>query len=204
MNLFNKKAKTIRSAPKLGKLISVESFDIAERHRLAGLLAQTLAENEFSVEHYRLNPPVITDPEIGARAAAVLYAVEIFSQTQAIRASLANNDAVIVEGYVLANAGFCGTQFNDKYERIEFFKWLDNLSHAILNIPRANLNIILNPQFADEDDQETKNSYKDLAELSPNTKSIEYDIDTELDRDINNKVWELVRRIAFKTSLPNQ
>jgi hypothetical protein len=204
MNLFNKKPKAEKFLPKLGKLISVESFNINERHKLAGLLAQTLADNEFAVEHYRLNPPVITNQDIGARAAAVLYAVEIFHQTEAIRASLQTADVVVIEGYALANAGFCGTQFADKFERIEFFKWLDNLSHGILNIPRAHLNIILNPTLDEEDDQSLKESFKDLADLSPNTKSIEYSTEQASELEITNKIWELVRRIALKNSLPNQ
>jgi hypothetical protein len=204
MKLFSKKSKAEKPLPKLGKLISVESFDINERHKLAGLLAQTLADNEFAVEHYRLNPPVIANHEIGARAAAVLYAVEIFHQTEAIRESLQTADVVVIEGYVLANAGFCGTQFSDKFERIEFYKWLDNMSHAILNIPRANLNLILNPALIDEEDQPLKESFKDLADLSPNTKSIEYSADQSTELEITNKIWELVRRIALKNSLPNQ
>ncbi len=198
MNLFRKNPN---QPPKAGKLISVESFNIDERQIHASLLAQTLTQNDFVVEHIELQPPIIEYSNISSRAAALFYAMEHFKYADRIRSALTQHDVVIVEGYELTNAGFCGAHFTETHERIEFFKWIDNISFSVLNIPRPQLSIVLNPEEAGEELAPLKQSFAELSRLLPNTKAIAYTKTDESERDIHNKIWELVRRIALQTNL---
>lgn len=198
MNLFRKQPG---QAKKHGKLISIDSFDPDERKIHASFLAQTAAENDLSVEHIELQPPILDDSDLNPRAAAIFFAVEQVKQAELIREALTLNDIVIVEGYVITNAGFCGTYFTDHLERVDFFKWVDNLSYTILNMPRTNLNIIISPDNTTKKVNPVSESFRELAKLAPNTKIIEYASGKSARLETRNKIWELVRRIALQTNI---
>ncbi|HVY67714.1 MAG TPA: hypothetical protein VHA30_02380, partial [Patescibacteria group bacterium] len=117
-------------------------------------------------------------------------------------------------------------------ERLQFFKWLDNLEYNIFGIPKPDLNLILHVpaevaqklvdnktaaqrQYAggkkrdlhEADLNHLKNAekvYLQIAQLFPNTKLVECAPAGSLlpPADIHNKVWELVRRIALKGVKP--
>ncbi|MCC7356126.1 MAG: hypothetical protein IT410_00725 [Candidatus Doudnabacteria bacterium] len=198
MNLFRKKPG---QPLKQGKLISIDSFDPDERKIHAIFLAQTAAENDLSVEHIELQPPVLDDSNLNPRAAAIFFAIEQVKQANLIREALTLNDIVIVEGYVITNAGYCGAYFSDHFERVDFFKWVDNLSFTIFNMPRTNLNIIISPENATKKANPVSESFKELAKLAPNTKIIEYVSGKNARLETRNKIWELVRRIALQTNI---
>jgi hypothetical protein len=198
MNIFKKKEE---KTAKVGKLISVESYDPEERKVHTVLLAQTLAENDFTVEHIQLNPPLIEDGSLNPRAGALLFAVEHYKAATQINEAMEKNDVVILEGYTLANVGFCGAFFQERLERVEFLKWLDNITYAIFELPRPHLTIVLNPLNSDKENLLLQASFLDAAKLSPNAKAVDYDPKPLLSRQVHNKIWELVRRIVLKNNL---
>lgn len=181
-------------------------------NKAAGAIEEYLAGNYGQVNPY---------------AASVLYAVDRFDASFKIRELLDAGKIIICERYVTSNAGHQGANIENPDERIKYFKWLDNLEYSIFKIPKPDLNIILHipadktyelvQERAKKEDikydllekdlehlKRAEQVYLEIAKLFPNTKLVECMGDGELlkPHQIHNKVWELVRRIALKNSLP--
>lgn len=165
---------------------------------------------------------------VGPEAASILYAIDRFDASFKIRELLNKGTIVIADRYVTANAGHQGGKIKDEADRIKYFKWLDNLEYNIFGIPKPDLNIILHVpaetsqkliKARSEKDKTRKMDiheldllhlknaelvYLQIAQLFPNTKLVECMNGDSLMtiQEIHNKVWELVRRIALKNSLP--
>ncbi len=166
--------------------------------------------------------------QVSPQAASIFYAIDRFDASFKIREWLEQGKTVISNRYVLANAGHQGGKIADDFERLKFFKWLNNLEYHVFGIPRPDLNIILHvpagmaqklvdKKSADDrkyingkkrdlheaDIKHLKNAekvYMEIAKLFPNTKLIECVSDGKLlsPTEVHNKVWELVRRIVLK------
>ncbi len=156
-------------------------------------------------------------------AASAFYAVDRFEAGPRIEAWLKEGKVVLSDRYVTANAAHQGGKIVDHFERLKFFKWLDNLEYTVFGIPKPDLNIILNvpaeaaiqllklraedahhvDKMHEPNKQHLVNSYNAFVEISrlfPNTKLIECVQNNELlpPEQIHNKVWDFVRRIALK------
>lgn len=172
--------------------------------------------------------------QVGPEAASIFYAIDRFDASFKIRQWLDEGKVVISNRYVTANAGHQGGKIKDDLQRLKFFKWLDNLEYGIFNIPKPDMNIILHvpAQVAQElvdkktadqrvyangkkrdlheaDLQHLLNAekvYLQIAKLFPNTKLVECVSAGKLlsPNEIHNKVWELVRRVAFKDFNPSR
>jgi dTMP kinase len=166
--------------------------------------------------------------QVRPEAASIFYAIDRFDASFKIREWLNEGKIVISNRYVTANAGHQGGKIDDHYDRLKFFKWLDNLEYNIFGVPKADLNIILHmpaemaqklvdKKSADErkyangkkrdlheaDLKHLKNAekvYLEISKLFPNTKLVECVLAGKLlsPEEVHNKVWELVRRIALK------
>lgn len=161
-------------------------------------------------------------------ATSILYAVDRFDASSKIKLALESGVMVIADRYVTANAGHQGAKISDQGERVKFYRWLDNLEYGIFESPKPDLNIILhmpaataqqliqtrdkNPETMKpkgakvllENLQITEQIYLEIASLFPNMKIIECVENKRLltPKEISNKVWEMVRRIALKNSFP--
>ncbi len=172
--------------------------------------------------------------QVGPEAASIFYAIDRFDASFKIREWLNNGKIVISNRYVTANAGHQGGKIHDEVERLRFFRWLDNLEYNIFAIPKPDLNIILHMpaemaqklvdkksvdsriyangkkrDLHEADIKHLKNAekvYLQIAKLFPNTKLVECVILGKLlsPPEVNNKVWELVRRIALKDIKPSK
>ena len=170
--------------------------------------------------------------QVGPEAASIFYAIDRFDASFKIRQWIQEGKVVVSNRYVTANAGHQGGKIKDEFERLKFFKWLDNLEYNIFGIPKPDLNIILHvpaetaQQLVDKksskdreyangkkrdlheaDLQHLKNAekvYLQIAKLFPNTKLVECLENGELmsPGHVHNKVWELVRRVALKDYSP--
>lgn len=160
-------------------------------------------------------------------AASTFFAMDRFDAGPKIKQWLAEGKIVLCDRYVTANAGHQGGKIADHMDRLRFFKWLDNLEYNIFGIPKPDLNIILSvpaeaavqlirgrkedsgheDNLHEKDLEHLKNShkiYEEISKLFPNTKLVQCVAGNELlsPRDIHNKVWDLVRRIALKDIKP--
>ncbi len=161
--------------------------------------------------------------QLNAYATSIFYAVDRFDAKSQISAWLDSGKIVLSDRYVFANAGHQGGKIEDDFERLKFFKWLDNLEYNIFGIPKPDLNIILNlpaeaamkllkqrPKELDHQDnmhekslkhlQNSQKVYLQIAKLFSSTKLVECQASGKIlsESEIHNKVWELVRRIALK------
>jgi dTMP kinase len=135
---------------------------------------------------------------------------------------------VVSNRYVTANAGHQGGKIESDFERLKYFRWLNDLEYNIFNIPRPDLNVILHmpaeiaqklvdKKSADQrayvggkkrdlheaDLQHLKNAekvYLEIAKLFPNTKLVKCVKGGKLltPTQVHNEVWELVRRVGLK------
>lgn len=196
-----------------------------EQLRMEGLKTETIhfprhgAPSAFLVDEYLKG----SYKDLNSYAASVFYAVDRFDASATIKNWLSDGKIVLSDRYVTANAGHQGCKISDSVERLKFFKWLDNLEYQIFGIPKADLNIILNMPYlsahkllnargrnVDHTDNIHEKSlthlrlaegvYLQIARLFPNTKLVECVEGKSIlsAQEIQNKVWELVRRIALK------
>ncbi len=167
--------------------------------------------------------------ELGPKAAAVLYAIDRLDASAKIRQHLAEGKIVLANRYVTSNAGHQGAKIADYSRRVSFYKWLENLEYVSFNIPKPDLNLILHMpaeisweliqeralneggkadlfEMDPEQQRAAERAYVEIANLFPNSKLIEcYEKGNLLSpKEINAKVWAMVRRIALKDLPPQQ
>jgi dTMP kinase len=177
----------------------------------------SMLEKYLAGEYGNLNP----------EAASILYAIDRFDASFKLRKMLNDGKIIIANRYVTSNAGHQGAKIVDRDDRIKFYKWLDNLEYGTFNIPKPDLNIILNvpvemsielirkgheakgtkPDLHDQDLDHLRRAeevYFEIAELFPNTRLIECVENGKLlpAGEVHAKVWELVRRITLKDIEP--
>jgi dTMP kinase len=80
---------------------------------------------------------------IDAYRASLLYALDRFDASPAIRAALARGAVVVSNRYVSANKGHQMGKIADPDERRRFLAWLNDLEYRILGIPKPDLTILL-------------------------------------------------------------
>lgn len=223
--------------PEPGKFIVIEGTDGTGKTTQIRLLAETLANYNydgviFDFPQYSNVSSALLDNylkgyygNLNPEAASILYAVDRFDASFAVREHLEEGRIVLANRYVSSNAGHQGAKIPDALERIKFFKWLDNLEYHTFNIPRPDLTIILHlpvlqslelikkgheakgtkPDLHDqnlEHLQHAEQVYLEIAELFPNTKLVECFEDGRLltPQEVHAKIWELIRRIVLKNN----
>lgn len=233
MALFKKSKKS--KAGQRGRFIVIDGIDGSGKSTQLKLLEAELKVNGYKTEviHFPQHgtpSAVMVDyylagryGQLNAYATSIFYAVDRFDASSKIKDWLDSGKIVLSDRYVIANAGHQGGKIEDDFERLKYFKWLDNLEYNIFGIPKPDLNIILNlpaaaamrllkqrPQDSWHQDnmhekslkhlQDSQKVYLQIAKLFPNTKLVECQISGKLltMQQIHTKVWELVRRIALK------
>lgn len=238
------KSKRKKPAPP-GKFIVIDGTDGSGKATQTQLLVEELKINGYPVEmtdfpQYGTKSAGLIEEylngkygQVGPEAASIFYAIDRFDASFKIRDWLKEGKIVISNRYVTANAGHQGGKIADNYDRLKFFKWLDNLEYNVFNIPRPDLNIILHlpAEMAQElvdkksadarkyingkkrdlheaDIKHLKNAekvYLEISRLFPNTKLVECVQAGKLlsPNEVHTKVWELVRRIALKDINPS-
>ncbi|MBS4014444.1 MAG: thymidylate kinase [Bacteroidetes bacterium] len=107
-------------------------FDFPQYHRFFGKLVATYLRGEFGQAH-QVNPYF----------ASMLYALDRWSISQKIKKSLEEGRIVLANRYSTANFLHQTGKIKNKFERIKFLKWLENLEFVFLGIPKPNLVIFL-------------------------------------------------------------
>jgi dTMP kinase len=228
-----------------GKLIAIDGTDGSGKATQTALLIEELRVEGYKVEmadfpQYGKKSAGMVEEylidqkygQVNPYAASIFYAIDRFDASFQIKKWLSEGKVVVTNRYVTANAGHQGGKITDDFERLRYFKWLDNLEYNIFGLPRPDLNIILHvpaevaqnlasrkwksekphmngkkTDLHEGDLEHLKNaekSYLQISELFANTKLVECAPDGRLmsEQEVHNKIWELVRRIALKNELP--
>jgi dTMP kinase len=237
MPLFKRSKKS--KIPQKGKFIVIDGIDGSGKSTQLQFLKEELELSGYKTEtiHFPQHgtpSAVMVDYYLEGRygqlnpfASSIFYAVDRFDASEKIRAWINEGKIVLSDRYVTANAGHQGSKISDDLERLKFFKWLDNLEYNIFNIPKPDLNIILNipaeeavkllksrkgnPKHEDnmhekslQHLQGSQKVYRQISKLFPNTKMVECMAGGKILNflETHNKVWEFVRRIALKDFKP--
>ncbi len=148
---------------KKGKLIVVDGIDGSGKATQVKLLAARLKKEgikcqTFDFPHYDGNffGTLIGEYlsgkygdfiEVAPRLASVLYAADRFESSGKIRKWLEEGNVVIIDRYASANQIHQGGKIQDKKERKEFLKWLEQMEFGVFKIPKPDTVIYLDVPF---------------------------------------------------------
>ena len=226
-----------------GKLIVVEGTDCSGKETQTKMLVEKLTENNRKVKRYSfpmydtptgkivggpyLGKKYISDgwfsegaPNVPYKVASLLYAADRLYNIDKINNDLENGIDVILDRYVYSNMAHQGGKIIDKKERINLYKWLEELEFNLLNLPIPDIKIflhmpveytkILKQNRLEEADQHEKDknhlinaekAYLEIAKMydfnpiecikDNNIKSID---------DINKELYDIVEKLINKKS----
>lgn len=141
-----------------GKLIVLDGTDGSGKATQVSLLAENLLRAGYKIEvadfpQYKKKSAGLVEEylsgkygaadQVGPYRASIFYAADRYDASFRIREWLSEGKIVISDRYVTANLGHQGAKISDPLERKHFFDWLLKLEYEIFNIPRPDLNIIL-------------------------------------------------------------
>lgn len=148
---------------KKGKLIVIDGIDGSGKATQVRLLAERLKQEKVKLK--TIDFPRYYDNffgkmigeylsgvygdfiQVDPKLASVLYAADRFESSKEIKKWLESGYTVIVDRYVSANQIHQGGKINDKKERKEFLKWLDEMEYGVFQLPRPDLVIYLDVPF---------------------------------------------------------
>lgn len=150
-----------------GHLIVLEGTDGSGKGTQLALLYKNLLKHGYDVEKFDfprygqasaffveqyLNGAYGSLADVGPYKGSLFYAMDRFAASFDILAALRRGKIVLANRYTASNMGHQGAKFKAAKDRAEYFKWLDNLEHEILGIPRPDLNIVLHvpPRLAQQ------------------------------------------------------
>ncbi len=170
-----------------------------------------------------------TDSPFNPYAACIFFALDRYNASSQINEWIRAGKVVIANRYVTASAAYQGIKLADTRERVKFFKWLNNLEYEIFETPRPDLNLVLHvparlaKKLAQKKQKDAKKDgakaqrpshdqellsaaekiFVEIARMFPNTKLVECAVGDKLltPQQVQNKIWNLVRRIAFKNEM---
>lgn len=226
-----------------GKLIVVEGTDCSGKETQTKKLVEKLTKNNRKVKRYSfpmydtptgkivggpyLGKKYISDgwfsegaPNVPYKVASLLYAADRLYNIDKINNDLENGIDVILDRYVYSNMAHQGGKIIDKKERIDLYKWLEELEFNLLNLPIPDIKIflhmpveytkILKQNRLEEADQHEKDknhlinaekAYLEIAKMydfnliecikDNNIKSID---------DINKELYDIVEKLINKKS----
>jgi hypothetical protein len=189
----------------------------------AGFLVQRL---EFPSSSAKDNLPGLTEDQSLLKSSRALGIIASIDRARTF-ANFADettkaSEVVLLTGSILSTAAWLATLEPEHGERVALYRWLDELEHAVFLQKRIDLVVLLDclPEHIDVQDSvilpvgwgqrgvpeaaALRASYIEAAKLYPGSKIISCHRDGLLkpDSEIENELWNLVRRIALKTNLP--
>ena len=220
-----------RSGDKLGKLFVFEGVDGTGKETQLNLFKKHLLSeglrfkfhafprynkpSSYFINRYLddLESPYGDSDNISPYMASLFYSLDRADASFGIKRWLENNDVVVLDRYTGSNVGHQGAKLADDNERKKYTDWLFNLEYEILQIPKPDLNIVLdNPmdvvkrrlterQNSDAHEanfdhiQKARESYLWAAKNYDNFTVVSgVENDKELTpEEIHERVWELTR-----------
>lgn len=194
----------------LHERLKTEGFDV-----VAFNFPQYGKKSAGLVENY-LNGDYGTAEEVGPYRASIFFACDRYDASFSIKGELNAGKIVLTDRYVTANMGHQGGKLTDRYDRKEYFAWLENLEFVQFGIPKPDLNIILhvapeigqklvgvrgNKQDIHETDlhhlKNAEQAYLEIAQIMPNMVLVECVRDNEImsRETIAELIWQEVIKI---------
>lgn len=81
--------------------------------------------------------------EVNPYLGSLFYALDRFEAKEKINNALTRGKILISNRYVSASMGHQGAKIKSRFQRRKFFKWVENIEHDIVGMPRPSLTIIL-------------------------------------------------------------
>ena len=180
-----------------GKLIVIEGTDCSGKGTQSELLYQKLLDegyNVFKTSFPMYDTPtgrIIGGPYLGkehiclgwfkegannvpAKVASLYYAADRLYNIDIINQKLKEGYIVILDRYVTSNMGHQAGKIKDKQERLEMFKWLEELEYNLLKLPEPDIKIFLHMPY-----EFSKKLQNNRTELDEHEKSKENIINAE-------------------------
>ena len=190
--------------------IPVETIDFPQYHNWSAIFVEKYLNGEFgeAVDPYK---------------ASLFYALDRYAALKRLKKWLDEDKIIIANRYTPANQAYQGGKIKDEAERKRFLKWLDNIEHNILSLPRPTLILYLHvPLEVSQKLLETrrqkeyiKDGNKDLHEKDAQLLSVTKEMYDLLSKSsewctiectennklfskeqVHEKVWEEVRKIT--------
>lgn len=217
-----------------GKFIVIDGADGSGKSTQIKLLIEKLEKKGYKVkkadfpqygtksaapvEEY-LNGKYGSPEDVGPLRASIFYAVDRYDASFTLRKWIEQGYIIISDRYVSASMGHQTAKIKDKETRRKFLDWLYRLEYTIFEIPKPDLNIILNVKaeiadklIAERDNKDyIKNKKRDILENIEHQKKARQayleianqfedftvidcnDDKTILSReDIHEKIWNIV------------
>jgi thymidylate synthase ThyX/thymidylate kinase len=99
-------------------------------------------DSSYFVRKY-LNGDYGSAEALGPYTPSVFYALDRFDSSTDIKRDLEAGKIVLCNRFTGSNMAHQGGKFTDLEQKVELFKWLDNLEFGMLEIPRPDANIVL-------------------------------------------------------------
>ena len=146
-----------------GKFIVIDGTDGSGKATQAGLLAEKIKKEKFSVEladfpqygqksagliEEYLNGKYGTAADVGPYRGSIFYACDRYDASFKIKKWLNEDKIVVSNRYVTANMAHQGGKIKNAEDRKKYFNWLNDLEYEIFNIPKPDINIILHVDAA--------------------------------------------------------
>lgn len=150
----------------MSRLIVVEGTDCSGKETQTNLLVERLKKEQYKIE--KLCYPMYDTPtgkiigdsylgktntskglfEEGAanvdpKVASLYYAADRRYNAHKIKTLLDSGTDVILDRYVESNMGHQGGKLHTKEERLNMYKWLEDLEYGLLELPRPTITIFL-------------------------------------------------------------
>ena len=160
--------------------------------------------------------------------ASLCFAMDRLDATAEMEQVLEAGEMIICDRFVVSNLVYHGVKIKEADERLTFFRWVESLEYDLLEIPRPDLNLILdlpaslsfelitkrnqvdssNPRDAHEEDlrqqKENRRVYQELCQIFPNQCSLLNCVDSQgqlLSKQvISDLIWQAVEPLLPQLS----
>jgi len=181
-----------------GKLIVIEGTDCSGKETQSKILKEKLNKNGIKTEiisfpcYNTATGKIIGGPLLGkekfgdsffkegapyveGKILSLYYAADRLYNIDKVFSLLNSGVNVILDRYIYSNMAFQGAKMSNDLERLEFFKWIENLEFNMLQLPKSDINIflhmpvckineLLNKRSEKMDDNEKNENYLEKCE----------------------------------------
>lgn len=228
MSWFKKNTST---SVRMSTVVALESLSQDVLQAQLHLLEEELHTAGFSVRRLEFpsssaedNAPGLLDtPELiqSVQSLGIVAALDRARTFARLQTDIPDKEVVLCTGSSLATMAWLSTELAEHGERIGLYRWLDELERSVFAQRRIDFTVFLDCLPDHIDIQETilapvgwgsrevpdvttlRDRYVEAALLTPGAKTISCFRDDLLkpDSEIQNELWNLVRRVALKSNL---
>jgi dTMP kinase len=172
-----------------GKIIVIEGTDCSGKGTQSDKLLEKLNREgyptkKFSFPNYDsptgkivggpyLGKPTISNGwfkeganNVDPKVASLYYAADRLYNIKPIIDELSSGNNVILDRYTTSNMGHQAGKIKDKTERLEMFKWIEELEYNLLNLPKPDIKVFLYMPYQYSKSLQTNRLELDEHELS--------------------------------------